>query len=358
MDKRFKWTDEMLCAAALLFDTRTAFKKGNNKAYRAAQSRGILDKVCASIKPQYTYWTDEMIAEEADKYQTRTEFAKNSSSAYSIAHSRNIIDKVCQHMKPLMLTWSDEMLFAAAVEFKTRSEFRSKNNKAYQIAVKRGIIDKVCAHMDYQITYWTDEMLVCAAKNYSTRGEFQKGSIKAYNVAHNRWLLNIICSHMKNPPLMTEWTNEMIFEAATKYNTRWEFQKGDQAAYFAAFRRGIVDQICINMERGVTGFNPDEPGSVYVVALDSITKSYIGFGISNDSKYRLNQHVLNASKHGFSLAVLKVVEFENGKDAADLELKLKRNLPIVDTGLAGFRTEAVLASDHNKLEDMLYDNSI
>lgn len=305
MGKRIKWTDEMIREAALVFNTRSAFCKGNNKAYNAARGRGILDEVC-------------------------------------------------QHMKQQCITWTSEMIFDAASKFRTRSEFR--NNPAYNRAIYHGILDQVCAHMDYQVIYWTDEMLTEAAKVYNTRGEFQKGNRKAYDIAHMRGLLDTVCSHMQAPPEMTDWTDEMIFNAASKFDTRYAFQKGDQAAYFAAYRRGIVDEICTNMERGIFGFNPGKPGQLYIVRLYNQIHSYIGFGISNDYKHRLTQHTRTAKQYKLSLSVMKIIEFENGKDAADLELKLKRYLPIVDVGMPGFQTEAILASDYHKLEEIIYAN--
>lgn len=250
------------------------------------------------------------------------------------------------------IKWTDEMLFEAAVGFNTRWEFQKGNNKAYQAAIYRGLLDRVCNHMKVCLTNWTDEMLFEAAANFETRDAFAIGNTNAYDAALRRGALDRICQHMILQYKV--WTDEMLFEAACEFNTRSAFASGNMNAYYMALRRGLLGQVCAHMKRGVNGFNPEEPGAVYIVALDNPVQSYIGFGISNDVEYRLGQHHKNSNREGFSLTVLRVINFDNGKDAYNLELKLKRNLPIVNAGIDGFRTEAILASDYAKLEELIY----
>lgn len=249
------------------------------------------------------------------------------------------------------IKWTDEMLFEAALEFDTRWAFQKGNNKAYQAASYRGLLDRVCNHMKVCLTNWTDEMLFDVAAEFETREAFAVGNTNAYDAAFRRGLLDRICQHMVLQYKV--WTDEMLFDAACEFNTLSEFAAGNMNAYYIALRRGLLGQVCAHMERGRNGFNPDKPGQVYIVHLDSPVQPYIGFGISNDYKHRIKGHVTNVSRYGFSLALLKVLHFDIGKDAADLEFRLKQNLPIVNVGVDGFRTEAILASDYHKLEEII-----
>ena len=41
-DRRVRWTDDAVTAEALKYQTRATFKRGSDKAHRAAKSRGLL----------------------------------------------------------------------------------------------------------------------------------------------------------------------------------------------------------------------------------------------------------------------------------------------------------------------------
>lgn len=238
------------------------------------------------------------------------------------------------------IKWTDDMLAQAASEFTTRYAFQKQNNRAYDAAKRRGLLDKICKHMKQSYTYWTDDMLMTEAKKYTTRGELKNKNIVVYQLATTRGILDSICSHMT--PVYTNWTNEMIKEEANKYTNRLAFQKGNENAYASARSRGILDEVCQHMVRGKSGFDPTKPSVLYLVILDSPHECYVGFGVSNKFERRLNDHIRNSNRAGFSFVVVDIIEFKNGKDASDIERKLKHTLPIVDSGVDGFKTEAVL----------------
>ena len=45
-----------------------------------------------------------------------------------------------------------------------------------------------------------------------------------------------------------KWTKEKLQQEANKFDTRNEFRKLSQSAYITARSRGILDNICSNME--------------------------------------------------------------------------------------------------------------
>lgn len=46
-----------------------------------------------------------------------------------------------------------------------------------------------------------------------------------------------------------KWTEASVREEAKKYNTRKEFNKGNQSAYQAARKLEILDDVCSHMEK-------------------------------------------------------------------------------------------------------------
>lgn len=80
------------------------------------------------------------------------------------------------------------------------------------------------------------------AKKYSTKEEFKKCNLTAflmsYKYGYNEkmdWLVKQK-QHKKG-----YWTYENIEKEALKYNTKTEFFKGNQTAYRAALKLGIID---------------------------------------------------------------------------------------------------------------------
>ena len=97
---------------------------------------------------------------------------------------------------------------------------------------------------------WTYEMLLAEARKYKTRKGFERGSPNAYHASYRRGILDDICSNMEY--VFTYWNDEMLREEALKYKTRSEFQKGSKNAYQACCYRGILDEVCSHMENVLT----------------------------------------------------------------------------------------------------------
>jgi len=149
-------------------------------------------------KPK-NYWKEkENVIEESKKYSTRTEFKNGSSKAYEYARLNK---------------WLDEMTWLS-------------NNG-----------DK------HPMGYWKiRENIMNEAKKYSTKADFQKGNLTAFLAAHKYGYIDefywmIIKKEHKNG----YWTYETIEKEALKYNTKTEFFKGNQTAYRAALKLGIID---------------------------------------------------------------------------------------------------------------------
>jgi hypothetical protein len=94
-----------------------------------------------------------------------------------------------------------------------------------------------------------------------------------------------------------------------------------------------------------TGFNKNKHAYIYVVAM----QDFCGFGITCDIKRRLIAHRKNALKLGFNLELVRVWE-ASGNTAWRVESFIKTNFHILNSGVEGFKKEAV---DIDSLEDVM-----
>lgn len=88
------------------------------------------------------------------------------------------------------------------------------------------------------------------------------------------------------------------------------------------------------------GFNPLKPAIFYVYTFDN----YAGFGITNDFKSRDGQHQRTFKKKCIDASLLTTYNM-SGENAKYLEKYLKQTLPIINTGIDGFKTEAIHIND-------------
>ena len=140
------------------------------------------------------------------------------------------------------------MLFSEAKKYRTRIEFVKGSNSAYQTASDRGILNQACSHMVTPVRKrkWTKQVIQAEALKYQKKSDFNNGCKRAYAAAYKMGILDDVCSHMQ--VLKTDWTMQLLQNEATKYRTRTEFEKGSSGAYQFALRRGWLDEICSHME--------------------------------------------------------------------------------------------------------------
>ena len=154
-------------------------------------------------KPKGYWHIKKNVIEESKKYSSRTEFKKNSETAYNSALKNNWIDE---------MNWLDK-----------------NSNK-----LPKG--------------YWKNkENMMQEARKYSTKEEFKKGNLTAFLAAYKygyidemHWLVK------KKQHKWGYWNYKNIEKEAIKYNTKTEFFKGNQTAYRAALKLGIIDDFFLN----------------------------------------------------------------------------------------------------------------
>jgi hypothetical protein len=306
------WTKEKCRDEALKYQGRWEFQKNSRSAYNKAHSSGWLDEICSHMKPPKNsggwtssrkpagYWTKSKCHEEALRYQTRYAFQEGSKSAYLRAFKQGWLDEVCSHMRPvdhgLLCGYViyNERLMQAYVgltarplnvrlaqhrnehstrsriiidEADTKSEQLTKHvyrpeealdlekrlyaefeGKGYELLNSKKSLGGVGgADLKWDVAALKEE-----ARKYGSISEFARKNKAAYNAALRQEIVDEVTVHMKRRKLRNgHWQDkEACREAATKYRTRSEFQKKAKGAYFSAFREGWLDEICVHMDTG------------------------------------------------------------------------------------------------------------
>lgn len=150
------------------------------------------------------------------------------------------------------MKWTKEECQKEALKYNYRNDFRNKSASSYRISIKNNWLDEICSHMlnPYEINMkWTKEKCQEEALKYNTKYDFKKGNSSAYNSSYSNGWLNEICSHMiqiykpKN-----YWTKEKCQEESLKYDNRTDFKNNSRVCYNKALKLGFLSEICGHMK--------------------------------------------------------------------------------------------------------------
>lgn len=248
-----KLTPEVIAASAARYKTRTYWRKADESAYEAARRRGLLDEVCAHMpKPTRLSHPLEDIKASAARFATRGAWRKADLGAYQAAVRRGILDQVCAHMPKPHRKLSLEVLRALAAQYTSRIDWFKADQSAYVSARNRGLLDVVCVHMKSVRRangYWTLERCKASAATFRFRQDWEHGEGAAYAAAQRNGWIAKCCSHMpsRREPVR-KWTCEALAASARPYSKRIEWLRANAAAYKAAKRLGVFDEVTAHMK--------------------------------------------------------------------------------------------------------------
>ena len=146
--------------------------------------------------------------------------------------------------------WTKERCAEAALQYETRSAFSTGCKSGYRVAQQHQWLDDICGHMTSSQKpngYWTYELCRDAALQYETRSAFSKGSGAAYSAARKLNIVDEVCSHMKSSvhkvPRGYWYVKENVAAEALKYTCRDHFERRSKGAFKAAKKYGWYDEI-------------------------------------------------------------------------------------------------------------------
>ena len=95
--------------------------------------------------------------------------------------------------------------------------------------------------------YWKNkENMMSEAKKYTTKEEFKEKNLTAFLMSYKYGFNEEMDWMVKQKQHKNGyWTYKHIEEEALKYNTKTEFSKGNNTAYRAALKLGIIDDFFV-----------------------------------------------------------------------------------------------------------------
>lgn len=270
---------------------------------------------------------------EARKYSSRSEFALKCQTSYQMLWRKKLLDEACSHMpiSPVYVArkWTHEMVFEEAAKYQTRAEFKRKAGGAHAYALGNKIIDQVCAHMRQGIVKWHIFELMAIAIKYKNQREFIREQRKVYEYCVKQKLLSIVCAHMSK---REKWDSKSVVLAeAKKYRSGTEFQSNASGAFKQAYANGYLEEACAHMPPPEYGFSKEKKANLYFLRITIPgSQDLFKIGITNrEPAARVKGLGLN---HGVTAEILKVIEFECGRDARIAEKRLHRRFSIFRYG--------------------------
>jgi len=145
---------------------------------------------------------------------------------------------------------------------------------------------------------WSLEKLQEEANKYTTRSKLMRGNYAAYQAAKRLNVMEQVCSHMpkrvgmagENNPRF-KWNEEKILTEALKYHIKSNFIKHAYGAYKAAKKFGILQKVCSHMK--IQNFN-GENNPNFRWSLEKLQEEA--------NKYNSKKDFLNANPAAYSAA--------------------------------------------------------
>lgn len=162
---------------------------------------------------------------------------------------------------------------------------------------------------------WTKEKVAKEARLYQTKSEFYLKSRGAYAAAFRMGIIDDVCSHMiKLREKSGHWNEELAREEAKKHRNRRSFMTSCGGAYVFAKRSGILDEICSHMKT-----YKDKSNIFYIwEVISPMCSDCYKVGVANSKRptgYR-SQHVSKS----IGVSIGNYIEFNVGVDnATELE---------------------------------------
>ena len=245
MDKPYQYSKEECREIALKYKVERYWRISQNASWLQAQKNGWLPESTTHMNKMYRYAKEEC-QEEAKKYATRTEFSELAPQHYFRACAKHWIKEICKHMerqgnlerrKIYVFEFSDNYAYVglAMNPDKREKQHLSTNTSS----VFKHIEDTGCKEYVFKIL--SDDFL-----SSNQAAEEEENKINEYR--ENGWNMINIRPGGDLGYIPRKYTKEYCANIAKKYQYRFDFIKGDKAAYEGARRYGYLDEVCAHMK--------------------------------------------------------------------------------------------------------------
>ncbi len=286
------WTEDAIVAAAQLFTDRREFQRCAPNAYCAASRFKILRRVCAHMPKKIKdpgYWTVDRVRSVAKKYEAHDDFKRRDTSVYKYAVRMGVLSDVTAHMsrrshgttRCLYVLRSGLSVYVGITKDVDRrirehavtgrdevKKLLSGKHSVYVLAanlglrqaadLERRLIDRLRAS-EYVVLNvapggsvgggmerkWTKERILAEARKYQSRTQFSKGNESAYRAAGKYGVLSKACEHMRP----RSFSKDEVAAVAQLYTSKQKFYRNHPREYHKALSMGWWDELSKHMER-------------------------------------------------------------------------------------------------------------
>ena len=140
---------ENVIASGKLFDNVQAWRKAHPGAYNSARQNGWVEAASAHMDRR-TRWTPELLLADARQYGSPAKWKVASGSAYATARTGGLLDQCCAHMKRVRKPahyWTREKCLESACRFQTIVEWTQEDSAAVDAAFRQGWYEEATDHM-------------------------------------------------------------------------------------------------------------------------------------------------------------------------------------------------------------------
>lgn len=152
---------------------------------------------------------------------------------------------IVQHKKRI---YSKKDILKIARSYKTQKDFMTKEHPLYKKLVRSQCWDEVSQKIwniaKLKKTKWTIQLLQEKSIKYDKRSQLKKNDTAAYRAAIKMGVLDQICKHMK-PSF--HWNKNIVFKKAKLYNNKKEFIEQALDYYTWLDQRDLVKDACAHM---------------------------------------------------------------------------------------------------------------
>lgn len=191
------------------------------------------------------YWTEENLMEESKKYATKAEFKFFSQVAYVKAREMGLLDKMfltkdITNIKDCIYGYFFNELktvyIGRTIERRLKIRDKEHRNKKYN-----DVVYKFSKENNIQIP----EIKIIESGLTIFEGSEREKHWEKYYRENGFNTLNIAkCGSIGSigSLLSGKWNEKTITEEAKKYKTRTQFKNGNQQAYYASIKLGLIDK--------------------------------------------------------------------------------------------------------------------
>ena len=219
---------------------RKEFRVRFNKHYRAAESREMLGEIfkklkiaksCRDPRGIYVFEFPDRTAYVGITNNFRSRYYKHLSAHKIISNKTEELGHYF-YMSPKMY----DPFKAAILEESYIENYKTAGWKVINIA-KAGALGGYSKK-------WTKNKIHIIAKKYKSFSEFRQKEPLAYKAAYKKGIINEVCRHMKRSRVVKGfWTMENIYKISKGYCSRAELFRKNRRAYIAASRKGLLSKL-------------------------------------------------------------------------------------------------------------------